>query len=36
MMRRVHLSDDDLKLLEQACHGYAVRHCPDAERPRNP
>ena len=34
--RRVHLSDNDLKLAEQACRSLAVHYCIDPERPRNP
>lgn len=36
VMRRVHLSDDDLELAEQACRALAERYRRDAEQQRNP
>lgn len=36
MMRRVHLTDSDLDLAEQALRAFAVRNRHDAQRQRNP
>lgn len=36
MMRRVHLTDDDLQIAEQACRALAERYRQDAQRQRNP
>jgi len=36
MMRRVHLSDEDLQITEQACRSLAARYRRDAERQKNP
>ena len=36
MMRRVHLTDEDLEIAEDACRGLANRYRRDAERHSNP
>ena len=36
MMRRVHVSDHDLEMIEQACRSLAARYRRDAERHANP
>jgi hypothetical protein len=36
VMRRVHLTDSDLKVAERACRGLAVRYREDAARQANP
>jgi hypothetical protein len=36
VMRRVHLTDEDLELTEQACRSLAERYRRDADRHRNP
>ena len=36
MMRRVHLTDEDLDLATQACRSLAIRYRIDAEQQQNP
>jgi hypothetical protein len=36
MMCRIHISDEDLQLTEQACRSMAARYRRDAERQQNP
>jgi len=36
MMRRVHISDSDLQLAEQALRAFAVRYRADAKRQQKP
>lgn len=36
VMRRIHLTDEDLSMAEQACRSLAQRHIDDAAKQSNP